>query len=308
MLNWLKSNDQARCDLIHNHSLWMMPNVYAGIAANKRDLPLIVSPRGTLAPWAFKSGSLTKKLFWPLLQLPAIRATRCFHATSDEEAEHVRAAGFAQPIAVIPNGIDVPKLQTKQRSNRRILLFVGRVHPIKGLDMLVRAWARLCTSHPQWDLRIVGPDDVGYSDELRKLARELNAPRIDFAGPLWGEAKLDAYRSADLFVLPSYTENFGVAAAEALATGTAVVASKGTPWSGLERHGAGWWTEAADQSIAATLDSALSVSRETLDTMGARGRDWMVRDFSWAHVGEMMRQTYTWVIRGGGRPTWVRSD
>jgi glycosyltransferase involved in cell wall biosynthesis len=179
MWKWLfNSARNSRIDLMHNHSLWMMPNVYSCNAVKGTDIPLVVSPHGTLSDWAMNSGSKVKKLFRPLLQRPALAATSCFHATSESECADIRRMGFDQPVAVMPNGIELPELPRTGRGNERTWLFLGRIHPIKGLDMLLSGWAALQNRFPEWKLRIVGPDNGGHRAEMEKLASRLGLKRI----------------------------------------------------------------------------------------------------------------------------------
>jgi glycosyltransferase involved in cell wall biosynthesis len=307
MKRWIY--DRARdhdFELFHSHSLWMMPNIYPGRAARRYSVPYVVSPRGTLSPWAFRSGSVVKKLFWPLVQRPALNAVTCFHATADSEYCDLRAMGFRQPVAVIQNGIDIPYLQERARSSRRTLLFLGRIHPVKGVDVLLLAWEAVQVRFPEWNLRIVGPDNGGYLLQMRELADKLRLSRVSFDGPLVGSDKWIAYRDAQLYVLPTHSENFGLSVAEALASGTPAIVSRGAPWGGLDGKRAGWWIEVGVDPLVACLTTALSLSETQLDTMGANGRSWMAEDFSWDTVSARMERTYDWIVRGGTKPTWVR--
>jgi glycosyltransferase involved in cell wall biosynthesis len=291
--------------LIHNHSLWMMPNVYPGRIAKKFGLPLLVSPRGTLSRWAMASGSPLKRVFWPLLQAPALNSTSCFHATSESEYEDIRRMGFKQPVAVIPNGIDIHSLGPKQARPHKTLLFLGRIHPVKGLDWLLPAWAAVQDRFSDWRIKIVGPDNGGYLRRMQDLAEGLKLRRIEFAGPLYGEAKWRAYHDADLFVLPTHSENFGISVAESLASGTPAIVTQAAPWQGLERHGAGWWIGLGVDALVSCLETALSSPAEALDAMGQAGRAWMEEEFSWSPIGRQMAQTYCWMIEQGERPAWV---
>lgn len=309
MNDWLRSEARSgRIQLIHNHGLWGMPNVYAGEAAKRFDLPLVVAPRGTLTRYAFASGSPVKRLFWPLLQKPALAATTCFHATGEAEYLDVRRMGYDQPVAVIPNGIDIPPYDRPAPGELRTLLYLGRLHPEKGLEMLLQAWRRVCGSFPEWDLRIVGPDRQNHLARLRELAAELRLERVAFDGPAYGRDKLTAYRAADLYVLPSPSENFGVSVAEALAAGTPAITTTGAPWAGLQREGAGWWTDISAEALAATLDEALSCSPESLTEMGKKGRDWMQRGFSWPKLADDTLQLYDWLQGKDERPSFVRTS
>lgn len=309
MVRWLVEYAQSRSiELIHNHSLWMMPNVYPGRVAKQYRIPYVVSPRGTLSAWAMGNGSKVKKAFWPLVQRPALEAVTCFHGTAESECEDIRRMGFKQPVAIIPNGIDIPLLKRVPRNEVRTLLFLGRIHPKKGLDFLIKAWQVVSPRFPEWHLRIIGPDNDGYLPRIEALASELKLARIAFYGPLYGEAKLNAYREAELFVLPTHSENFGMTVAEALAAGTPAIVTRGAPWSGLETHGAGWWIEIGLDPLVSCLEDALAQPRKALQIMGERGREWMESEFSWERVGLQMVETYQWILNGGNKPDWVTKE
>lgn len=305
--NWLNHQASSRaCDLFHNHSLWMMPNVYPGWAAKKYGTPLITSPRGTLSPHAMGSGlRYLKMLFWEFVQKPALVPTSCFHATSMAECLDIRAQGFNQPIALIPNGIDIPPYQKLTQDQVKTVLFLGRIHPIKGLDMLLPAWKAVQDRHPDWILRIVGPDHRGYLDRVKALAKELNLSRIEFVGPVAGLEKAKELATADLFVLPSYSENFAVSVAEALAAGLPAIVTKGAPWAGLESHQAGWHIDIGVAPLIEGLDQAMSLSAGKLAEMGLKGRKWMGDEFSWEQIAFKMSETYAWLLGRRDMPEWV---
>jgi glycosyltransferase involved in cell wall biosynthesis len=306
MKRWLTYHARSHSvDLLHNHGLWMMPNVYTGPVAKRHGIPLIVSPRGMMSNWAMRNGSSLKRAFWPLLQKPALIAASCFHATSLSEYEDIRRVGFRQPVTVIPNGVDIPDLPPKSSRSLRTLLFLGRIHPKKGLDMLLTAWRRVQDKFPAWCLRIVGPDEGGYLAELQRLVGELRLERIEFSNALYGRQKWLAYREADLFVLPTHSENFGMSIAESLAAGTPAIVSKGAPWAGLAAQQAGWWIDIGIEPSAECLEEALGRNPESLAEMGMRGRRWMEADFSWGHVGQQMGETYHWLLNGAARPACV---
>lgn len=306
MRRWLlEQAETGAADLIHNHSLWMMPNVYPGEVARKSGIPLMLAPRGTLSQAAMKSGSPVKKLFWPLIQRPVLETATCFHATAFSEYEDIRRFGFRQPIAIIPNGIDMPVVTPRKPGNRRTLLFLGRIHPIKGLDMLLPAWRAVQDRFPEWELRIVGPDNRGYLARMRQLSEELDLARVEFSGPAYGMDKFQTYADADLFVLPTYSENFGMAVAESLAAGTPAVVTKGAPWAGLEVQGAGWWIDIGVDPLVAALETALEQPRDRLIAMGVKGQAWMRDEYSWERIGSRMAQVYRWILGGGEKPEWV---
>jgi glycosyltransferase involved in cell wall biosynthesis len=183
---------------------------------------------------------------------------------------------------------------------------LGRIHPKKGLDRLVRAWARLEAAYPEWRLRIVGPDEQGHAGELIALASELGARHVSVEKPVVGDAKIAAYQQADLFMLPTLNENFAITVAEALAAGTPVIATKGAPWQGLAHEGCGWWIDHGVEPLMAALAKAMTMRREALQAMGAKGRAWMARDFSWDRVARDMLDVYRWLALRGEPPRTVR--
>ena len=191
MRRWLRAEAQAgEVDIVHNHSLWMMPNVYPGWACRGTQARLVVSPRGTLSAWALDRSAFQKRLFWHALQAPVLRGARCFHATSEAEYADIRNRGFAQPVFVVPNGVDVPALHPRAIGARRQLLFLGRIHPVKGVDLLLRAWAAVESRFADWDLRIAGPDNDGHLRSMQALATTLRLDRVQFVGPRFGADKL----------------------------------------------------------------------------------------------------------------------
>lgn len=314
---WLRATTAAGgVDVLHNHGMWQMNAVYPARAARRGPARLVSSPRGAFSKWAMRHGSWSKALFWPLLQRPALRLSDCFHATSEEEYRDIRRLGFSQPIAVIPNGVDLPAVGATGVSNTgRTLLFLGRLHPGKGLDMLLAAWSQLEPRFPEWNLRIVGSDKgyanagTGYGAKVQQDAADRRLARVIFTGELRGDEKWLAYRHAELFVLPTRSENFGIAVAESLATGTPAVVSRGAPWPELVAEGAGWWVETTADALTAALGDAMSLDAETLAQMGRRGREWMQRDFAWDGIARRMTDTYRWLAGDlEQRPDWVRID
>ncbi|MBV5323137.1 MAG: glycosyltransferase [Ilumatobacteraceae bacterium] len=309
MRRWLNAEAASgRADILHNHGLWMMPNVYPGWARLRSSCKLMVSPRGALSAWAMNLNAFQKKIFWRSFQAQTLQRADGFHATAEHEYEDIRRHGFRQPVCILPNGIDVPPLMEKPQAGHRQLLFLGRIHPIKGIDHLLRAWQAVEHRFPDWELCIAGPCKGNYLAEMQTLAAQLRLERVTFGGPLYGEEKLRAYRAASLFVLPTHSENFGMTVAEALAAGTPVIVTQGAPWGGLERQGAGWWIEIGVAPLVACLEQALATPLAHLADMGHAGRAWMLRDFSWEQIGTQHLSVYRWLVEGGETPLCVRLD
>lgn len=229
-----------------------------------------------------------------------------FHATSMAEYDDIRARGFSQPISVIPNGVEIPELVTSQSdSQTRTLLYLSRIHPTKQVDLLLRVWSKLECGFPNWRLQIAGPLNNPYAQEMQRLSAGLGHERVSFSGELVGSEKWQAYREADLFVLPTKTENFGLAIAEALASGTPVVTTKGAPWSGLDKHRCGWWIDDVKRNLEGTLRHALALSQQVLREHGLRGRLWVSEEFGWPEVADKMAISYRWLTARGDRPSWI---
>jgi glycosyltransferase involved in cell wall biosynthesis len=186
-----------------------------------------------------------------------------------------------------------------------VVLSIGRIHPKKGLDSLVRAWARVEREHLDWRLRIVGPNEAGHAQQLTHLATELGVVRLSIEAPIYGPDKFRAYHQADLFILSTLSENFGLTVAEALAACTPVISTQGAPWQGLETERCGWWIDHGVEPLVAALELAMTTPRNELSAMGVRGNAWMRRDFSWERIARDMLDVYKWILGTGERPTSV---
>ena len=299
----------SRADVVHTNGLWRMPQIYASRAAARHNVALVVSPRGALSPWARSWHAWRKRALWATMQRRAIHRAGCVHTTGDGETADVRRSGFSMPAAQIPNGVDIPFAATDERSPQDIrrVLFLGRIHPIKNVGRLIDAWRSIQDDFPAAELQIVGPDELGHTDELRLQSRSIGAVRIVFRGAVLGSEKDDVLHSADVLVLPSHSENFGVVVAEALSRGIPCIASRGAPWAGLETHQCGWWVDPTTEGLSSALQRALSMPADELRASGLRGRTWMQQDFGWNRIAEQMAATYTWLIRGGDCPPWVQT-
>ena len=176
---------------------------------------------------------------------------------------------------------------------------MSRVHPIKNLGGLVQAWQQVCRfpSRQNWILTIAGPDELDHAREIKAMVRTLGLDaRVEFIGPVPESAKEAVLREADVFVLPSHSENFGVAVAEALAHGLPVVATRGTPWSDLVAHGCGWWVDAEPEALAQALGGAIDLTAAERHAMGLRGREFAIRVFGWENIGSAIMLLYEWVL------------
>jgi len=302
---WLQVLEGVRPDLVHVHGVWMYYSL-ASLRWCRGGWPRMVSPHGMLEPWAFRYRRWKKLPVWLLWERRHLDSAAILHATSEQEATNIRALGLRPPIAVIPNGIDVPDLpQPGNRTHEeRRALFLSRIHPIKGLLNLVEAWRRV--GPPGWRLSIAGPDECGHLGVVQQAVREAGlAGVVDFLGPIYGKEKQELLNSADLFILPTFSENFGIAVAEALASAVPVITTKGAPWGCLETHGCGWWVDIGVEPLVAAISEATRCTTSELRAMGERGRRLVEERFSWPKIARQMKAVYEWVLGGGPRPEWV---
>jgi glycosyltransferase involved in cell wall biosynthesis len=290
-------------DVAHIHGLWRMPYLQIARTARACGMPIVVSAHGMLHPAALAQRSLAKRLVRWLVQDPLLLdGARCLHETAAEEADFIRQAGYRGPIAIIPWGIDRPPASpSRAMSDTPLLVFLGRLHPSKGIDTLLAAWARIAAQFPAWRLVIAGYDEGGYRAALESRARELRiAARVTFSGPVTDADREALFDAASIVVLPSPAENFGLVVAEALVRGIPAVATTGAPWRALAEEGCGWLSEPDPGALAATLGEALSTDESTRSVMGARGRRYALPRFDWERVARRMADLYEWVA--GRRP------
>jgi glycosyltransferase involved in cell wall biosynthesis len=303
----------AAPSLIHIHGLWLPLDHWAAAAARRHRIPLVIQPHGMLEPWALEHRAWKKRIAMRLFQRRDLDAADLLIASTAREAQSLRRAGFNRPVAVIPHGIrpvaQEPAARTDASgtsSRPRTVLFLSRLSPTKGLPLLINAWARL---HPEgWRLVIAGPDEGGHLRDIQSLIRRLSLNEtVQCVGEVRDEVKSALYRAADLFVLPTYTENFGLVVVEALAHGVPVITTRGAPWAELETHRCGWWIEIGEEPLVRALQDATAMNDEARREMGARGRAFAQR-FEWAGIARQLHAAYGWVLGRGVRPECVQVD
>jgi len=306
-----RSSEQALSgvpDCVHLHGIWSPKLAGQILTWRKLGIPCVVSPHGMLDPWALSHKWLKKKIAWHVYQKHLLNRAVLLHGASEREIRQFKTLRLKPPVALVPWGVSLPptRAQRPAHSRPRIALFVGRIYPVKGLPMLVEAWAKVRPAG--WKMRIVGPDEAGHRAEVEALIRKAGLEAdFEFAGPLYGEALREAYENAGLFILPSYTENFGMAVAEAMAHSLPVVTTTGTPWSILPERGCGWWVAPSVDDIAQVLSTATALDDETLRAMGTKGREVVASEFSWQQTANKMKSVYECVLGGGARPECVQT-
>ncbi|MFN1835345.1 glycosyltransferase [Balneola sp. MJW-20] len=308
--------------VIHNQSLWTYP-VYCGFrAARAKKVPLIVSPRSTLYRKSLENSSSIKKAARVLFVDRMLECASCIHATHTDELEQIRELGIKTPIAIIRNGIDTTEflnLKNKAaareefgfKADERICLFLSRINKRKRLEELIMAFNVLADKYKKWSLLIAGPMDHDYDKEvIGPLIDSLPdniAEKIRFAGNLSGPHRLNAFAAADLFVLPTKFENFGMAIGEAMAAGLPVITTNGTPWTMLDEIGAGSCIDAGLDGFREVLNEYFGKNADQLDAMGRIGNKHIIENYSWDNIAIDFKSLYSWVLGKGDKPEFVHT-
>jgi glycosyltransferase involved in cell wall biosynthesis len=303
--------------IIHSHGLWMYPGVLARKLAQAAGRPLVVSPHGMLEPWALENSRWKKQVAAMAFENLNLRSAGCLHALCDAEARHMRHYGLRNPIAVIPNGVDLDDLsplpdydaieaQYPLLKGRKRILFLSRIHPKKGLPHLLRAWQRVSPEFKNWTLLIAGADQLGHEREMRSLAIELGIGSAAlFLGPLRGEAKRRALAGADAFILPSFSEGFSMAVLEAGACGLPVLLTPQCNFPDLAKAGGAIEVQPDAASCVTGLTRMLSFSGEQRKSMGSRGRQLVQKDYAWPALAARMADVYSWLLQRSPKPDFV---
>lgn len=345
-------------DLCHTHGLWVYPSVAVKNYRRKSERPYLISPHGMLDPWALNNSRWKKRIAWAWFEGAHLRGATCLRALCAAEADAIRKLNLGNPIVVIPNGIDLPQraagiLPTgyaspensvgsaggtpaahgqdappwagKIESGKKVLLFLSRIHPKKGLANLLKAWATFRTPNSElrtpgeWVLAIAGWDQGGHEAELKQLCAELQIPFTDlreqtpsstlhppssvfFLGPQFNEAKLACYAHCDAFVLPSFSEGLPMVVLEAWANAKPVLM---TPECNLPegfQAGAALNIAATETGVAAGLNELMGMSESERAAMGNRGRALVEARFTWPRVAAQMEEVYAWMLGGGAKP------
>jgi len=298
-------------DLFHGHGLWQLPVCQMAAVAKKRNIPYVISIRGMLEPWSMQQSVFKKKIAMALFQHTDLKKASCLHATALMEVQSIRALGYKNPIACIPNGINIhefpQKIYTTERDRKKRALFLSRIHPKKGIELLISAWKTISVElRGNWVIDIVGNGEREYIDELTALIKSKQLEgHINILGPKFGAEKLKVYHSADLFVLPTYSENFGIVIAEALSCGIPVITTKGAPWEEIELTNSGRWIDTNEEALSLALKEMLAKTDTELHEMGTNGRKLIEEHYSIVSVAKKIADLYTWVLLKGEKPNFI---
>lgn len=301
-------------DIIHGQNLWdPLYNKMARIA-RKHHIPYIVTPRGCLEPWAYQGQgfikNLKKKIAMLLYQRKDLQKASCVLATAKMEADNIRALGINSPIAIIPNGIDVSEYKCRsfedKASVKKQIVFLSRIHQKKGIEFLINAWEQLRDKYPQWNVVIAGNGEESYIKELKDMIgrKELQSC-VEIIPPVFGDAKHKLYCESSLFVLPTYSENFGMVIAEAMSCGVPCITTNGTPWQELNEKNLGWCIDLSLENVINAISEAIELGQDDLFEMGQRCSQHINDTYQYTQVADKIKGVYEWIIREGNQSRYV---
>ena len=305
---WIKLLNDINPNVVHINCCWQPESAMIQRWSGNRGYKTVYTPHGMLEPWIMQRHYWTRKVPALLLyQKAAIKRSNVIHATAESERNNLLKLGYNQNVVVVPNGIDVKNIHVKSTwALTKTLLFLSRVHAKKGLDILIEALAELKDRLADYRVLIAGEGDESYIQKLKELAREKSIESlIEFVGGVYGDEKWKLYQRADVFVLPTHSENFGIVVAESLASGTPVITTTGTPWQELDMRQCGWWIPCNKNDLKHALNSAISLSEDQLERFGRNGRQLIEEKYSVESIAVKMKSLYEWILDQGSKPDFV---
>ncbi len=288
-----------RPDVVHINGCWQPQLLFFQRAAQSLRIPVVLSPHGMLEPWIVKRHYWTRK--WPAIQLyqrGLVKRADYLHATADTEKDNLLRLGWNARITIIPNAVNIEELPLKDNWKiKRRIVFMSRLHVKKGLELLFEALSHLKPDLDSYEVIIAGEGEPDYVETLKKAAISFGLSEVvKFVGGVYGAEKVCLLQSADFFVLPTYSENFGIVVAEALACGTPVITTHGTPWKELEEYACGWYIPVGVNALKKTLREAISVTEETIERMGRNGRRLVEKQYTDKSVASRFFEKYTFLL------------
>ena len=280
-------------EIVHINGIWSPENWGFQKMAQELGIKVVLSPHGMLEPWILANNPWKKKVALFLYQNKALVRADYLHATAQMELESIKKLGYQNKIMIIPNGIDQSEVkETKTEYGSKKMIFLSRIHPKKGIDLLLEAWKNAATAG--WKLEIAGTGDFDYLETLQSQALELN--NVTFVGPVYGEEKWKFLKSADVMVLPTHSENFGIVVAEALAVGLPVITTTGTPWIDLSHFNCGWWIDLSTSNLEKAISTAINSSPIVIQEMGSRGQFLVKEKYEMKSIALQMVALYKTVL------------
>lgn len=310
----IKLLERSGPDIIHSQAVWLYTSFATRYFEKKGTAKVIITPRGTLDPWALKTSVVKKGIVRLLVENKNLERADCIHALNMSEYNSLRAYGLKNPVAVIPNGINLPKDKDYDRGKGiKTLLFVGRINPKKGISELLDALSIVQSQRPEllqkWRVRIAGWDQQGHLAFLQRKCSDLGLKAyVSFIGPVLGEEKAKEHRKADAFVLTSYSEGLPMSVLEAWAYSLPTILTDQCNLPDAFENQAAIRVTTEPESIAAGLTQLFSMGDSERVEMGQNGYNLVKRDYTWNGIADKTIQLYHWLLKGGEKPSFVYLD
>ena len=303
------SSDILHPKILHLHGIWDLLGNLLLLKYKCSKKLVIVSPHGMLDPYSLSTKRFKKKVALFLYQRRNLNNCDVIHSTSDKESQNIRKLGFVRPIAMIPIGINTNDYPLKKFQNKeqKKVLFLSRIHPKKGLDILIDLWASLdANTLSNWCLEIAGLGEQSYLAELMAKVKKYDLQaNIKFIGEVSGQKKVDTFHSADIFILPSLGENFGIVVLEALSCGLPVITTTSTPWEILGEHKLGRCVDHEFEEIRGALIEMMAMTDTEFINLSVRCRDFVEKYYNHKIFARNMNHLYQWLEVGGDKPDFI---
>lgn len=291
-------------DVVHKHGIWLYTSRVTRKYCKKHNVPYLLTTHGMLDPWILSQRKWKKDLGRFLYEDAHIKAANCLHALGQEEYVAIRKAGYTNPVAIIPNGVDLPNegnvvndaVLPWQQDNRKSVLFLSRVHPKKGLENLIKAWAMLTDQKKDWKLIIAGEGAQDFQDKLNSMVEEAGLQNdVFFTGVVAGKEKDLTFRNTQAFILPSFSEGMPMAVLEAWSYNLPTLLTKDCNLPEGYEHNAAIKIEANPDSVFNGLNELFSLPEDVRIQMGKNGYELVKNNFTWDIVAGKMNEVYQWI-------------
>lgn len=309
--HWLRRNN-LRPDVVSLEGVWL--HFFGKIAqwASRQKIPYMITAHGNFNPVALRVSSWKKSLARVWFADQMIERAACFHAITEQEYRWIREYGLKQPVCLIPNGVNLPSTPAKdvppEFQGRRTALYIGRLHHIKGIDLLLNAWARVVELHPDWQLIVAGNDDGAQRDLLALRSSLHLESNVQFIGPVHGEMKAAWLANCDFFVLASRSEGLAMAPLEAMSYGKPVLLTSTSNFPQAAEFGVGFEVGCDVDAIQQGLHAMMKIDDPQRRAMGAAGRAVVQDRYNWHTVCTELEQVYGWLAGNNAAPASIRFD
>lgn len=314
---YILNND---ADILHNHGVWEYTSFISLSWKKKLKKPFIITPHGMLDIWALRNSSLKKKFVYNIIEKRYLSNADCIHVLNKEEKKSIRALGLSNPICIIPNGIEIPKeneikvppiWEEKIIKGRKVLLFLGRFHPKKGLENLLKAWVNLTVEkkNKDWVLVFAGWSKDNYEKTLLDIILNNKLQNnVFFIGSVLDEKKTSTFQNADAFILPSFSEGLPMSILEAMSYKLPVLMTKECNLSEAFENESAIKIETNINSIEMGIERIITMKEIDRIKIGKNGFDFVVNNYSWHKISKDMESVYTWLLTKQNIPSCVSLD